>query len=254
MSHSEIDNKNDTFGENMILNLVIEDLKRSLKMGQTAHAVFDLDSTLFCVSPRTQIILRELARDLELSEQFPEETRALARIEVHPTDWGLRSVLIRHKIRSTLDFFEILRVKWMTAFFSNDYLKYDVPYDGAVEFTQHLQKMGVSVQYLTGRDIPRMGEGTKKSLAHWKFPLIDPNHLHMKPEAQRHDAEFKLDRLITLQGPDQNIWFFENEPVIINLIQSAIPKQKIVFMDSVHSGRESVEDSLPRLSRSFDFG
>ena len=45
----------------------------------------------------------------------------------------------------------------------------------------------------------------------------------------------KLSELIKIS---KNIWFFENEPVIIHKIKSTYPKIKIVWIDTTHSRRQ----------------
>ena len=50
--------------------------------------------------------------------------------------------------------------------------------------------------YLTGRDVPRMLEGTQKSLREHGFPLGQAGiELRLKPVAEWDDAEFKVDVL-----------------------------------------------------------
>jgi hypothetical protein len=213
--------------------------------------IFDLDSTLFCVSPRSQFILRELAGDLQLMERYPLGTPHLAQVVVTANDWGIRPALSRGKVVGTIDFFEEIRKRWSERFFSSDYLHLDEPYPGAVDYLSLLEQKGVAIHYLTGRDEPRMRAGTLKALCDWKFPLASAEHLHMKPSSERHDAEFKKDRLERLNLPADVTWFFENEPVIINLVRRALPSIKIVFMDSVHSGREQAPGDLPRIGMSY---
>src|SRR3569832_121830 len=78
-----------------------------------AHAktavIFDLDSTLFCVSPRTEAILRSLGADAEFAATNAELSAILRDVEVLPTDWGIRSVLQRRGAVGAMDVFHKVR-------------------------------------------------------------------------------------------------------------------------------------------------
>ncbi|MGE3385575.1 MAG: HAD family hydrolase [Bdellovibrionales bacterium] len=235
-----------------ILDEVLAQAEAAARVKKKFMVVFDLDSTLFCVSPRIRSILDQLSADQELLQRFPKSTPTLHGLDVTPTDWGIRTVLIRSQIIGTLDFFEMVRSKWAERFFSSEYLKNDLPYPGAVKYVQRLAALGAEIRYLTGRDWPRMGLGTVASLDQWQFPLASQQHLHMKPDSNRHDADFKLDTLRHLQLESPDIYFFENEPVIINLVHRQLPSLPIIFINSIHSGRESAPDHLPKIDPNFE--
>lgn len=234
--------------KSLLLKEILSQIRIAKAQNLQPQTIFDLDSTLFCVSPRTQVILRELALDDELLTRFPEATPALAQVEVSAKDWGIRSALIRHQIVATLDFFETLRAKWSERFFSSHYLHHDLPYPGAVEFVKAVGEAGAKVYYLTGRDRPRMEQGTLAVLHKLGLPLVNSEHLKMKSDTKRHDAEFKRDSLRALNVDQRPSWFFENEPVIINLVRPAFPTLKIILVDSVHSGREVAPEDLPSVT------
>lgn len=202
--------------------------------------VFDLDSTLYNVSPRTQKILQDYAHENESNPLFKAQKERLKTIQVHSTDWGIRESLIREGIEGPLDFFESVRNYWRERFFSNHYLKYDKPYPGAIEFVQALAHLKIPIFYLTGRDRPDMFEGTVESLKQWGLPLTDKSkNLLMKPEKKfGEDEDYKVQVLKQLLADYKSIYFFENEPVIINQVIKHCPTVKIIFMDTVHSRRE----------------
>lgn len=229
----------------MSLSHVLRQILDQAKKSRGLDVVFDLDSTLFCVSTRTQAILRHLSEDEDLKRLFPEPTSRLKNVRTDKMDWGLRAVLSREQIMATIDFFDQLRMKWSDLFFSSEFLLHDEPYVGAVEYVKALDAAGANVYYLTGRDRVRMGEGTLASLRQHGFPLLSESALHMKPDAKRHDADFKKDKLLELNFNPSTCWFFENEPVIINLVRRHLPDLPIVYMKSVHSGREEVGGGFP---------
>lgn len=215
-------------------------------------AIFDLDSTLFCVSPRTRAILHQLANDPIFQSQFETEAKLLAQAQVHPTDWGIKSVLLRHTPNAPLEFFRRVRDYWRSHFFSSHFLHEDIIYPFADEYVRHLAELGADVFYLTGRPESAMRDGTLKALARWGFPLVDPSRLRMKPDNIEADEHFKTLALKELAHKYAHICFFENEPVIIHEVRAALPFVRIVFVDSVHSGKATPPKDLPRIGMSFD--
>jgi hypothetical protein len=202
--------------------------------------VFDLDSTLFNVAPRTEQILKQFAE----KEKRPD----LFKIKVHPKDWGLKEILIREgfdlsdRSPHNIQLHQRLISFWTEKFFSNDYLHFDTPYSGAVHFVQTLFKKNIEVHYLTGRDISRMGQGTREVLLKWGFPILSEKHLHLKPHKDMDDHSFKLDWVINFrkQAGTSDIYFFENEPVNINAIGAVVADLKIVYLNTTHSRKENV--------------
>lgn len=197
--------------------------------------VFDLDSTLFNVSPRSQAILLEFA---ELHK--PE----LKDVEILHTDWGIKEALLRAGYLSEEhpELHQLLKDFWYERFFTNEYLHYDIPYRGAVAYLQKLAQAQVEIHYLTGRDVARMQKGTIEVLKKWGFPLEEKN-VHLKPHRSIDDHTFKVD-WVCQNFPSQNnqdVYFFENEPVNINLVGQQRPDIKIVFIETTHSRRAQVE-------------
>jgi hypothetical protein len=225
---------------------VFQQILESHNKGHRQMAVFDLDSTLFNVTLRTRMILKDLAKKESLLEKYPNETPQLETMEILDSDWGIREALIRSGISAPLQFFSEVRDSWMKHFFSSDYLLHDEPYDGAVEFVNSLYKAGVDIRYLTGRDRERMGDGSIAALNDKGFPLDDPeNHLILKPVLKLNDANYKKNAFDDIGHPINHIWFFENEPVIIHLVKEHFPDLNIIFIDTIHSGKAEAPEGLP---------
>ncbi|MCC7403914.1 MAG: HAD family hydrolase [Bdellovibrionales bacterium] len=215
-------------------------------------AVFDLDSTLFDVSPRTKAIFQSLASHPETKRRFPEESSVLSQLQPLPEDWGIKATLQRSQIRATLDFFEAVRLFWVENFFSDRYLHFDRLYDGALEFVQQLSEAGATIKYLTGRDHERMGAGTLAAIKASQLPLANEStHLILKPHRNLDDARYKTDNLKALSDRYPEIWFFENEPTIIKLVRVELPNVKVIFVDTVHSGQNEAPTGLPSIKKSF---
>lgn len=230
------------------------DLLQSPKSGSRPRLVLDLDSTLFCVSPRTQFILRQFPNSKHaetFEDDHHEVLESLKTIETNPRDWGIRSSLIRNTIKARIDFFEALRKHWVQHFFSNAMLVHDIPYDGAVEFVSELHQLGVHISYLTGRDVPRMGKGTEDQLKRYGLPLDSPEDLQMKPRAGLEDADYKVNHLKSLGGDLTQTWFVDNEPMILHAVENRVPEINLIYTDTVHSGIEQPSPSWPSIGMSW---
>jgi FMN phosphatase YigB (HAD superfamily) len=213
--------------------------------------IFDLDSTLFCVSPRTQAILRSLAEQPPFRAAFRDASEVLRNVQVLPTDWGVKAALERARLQPSVELIEEIRNYWRQHFFANHYLDHDTIYPSANEYVRHLQQMGAHILYLTGRHQGGMFDGTKRMLQHWGFPYFSDSSLIMKPTDVQTDESFKAKVLSDLRSQYEHIWFFENEPVIIDQVRQMLPQVHIVFVDSVHSGKGIAPTDLPTIGMSY---
>lgn len=234
---------------NEILTQILARSQSLLDQGKPVLAVFDLDSTLFDVSPRIQTIIHAFADQPELSSE-PTLREMLKAVRTQHTDWGIRTALERAGFKP-LESPHALAIRdfWRAKFFSNEYLHLDRPLDGAVAFVQKLFSMGAEIAYLTGRDQIRMLPGTEKSLQQHHFPLSPPQaRLAMKPMAGPDDHRFKEEWFTALPKHQYPvIWFFENEPLNINSIREVHPEIQVIFVDSTHSGKALRPTDLPTI-------
>lgn len=235
--------------KNLILEQILTETKESTARGRRSLAVFDLDSTLFDVSPRIQKIVGELALENSLLEKHPEVVEKLKQTKIERGDWGIKTAMIRMGLFDTHPELTILAKNfWSQRFFSNEYLKHDVPYPGAVDFVKKLNSFGADIVYLTGRDQIRMKIGSEETLVQEGFPLGYGvrSELVLKPQKGYEDFLFKSEWFNEIpENQYEHIWFFENEPVNIEQVRKDHPKVKIVFFDSTHSGRGEKPMDLP---------
>lgn len=215
--------------------------------------IFDLDSTLFCVSPRTQNILRRLSRDESFRAAFSEASEVLANVEVLPTDWGVKQVLERARMpkMDSPELARAIRNYWRKYFFSSHDLVHDIIYPSANEYVRHLHTLGADIMYLTGRPEGSMRPGTISALHAFGFPYTADEKLMMKPTEAQTDEGFKANLLRELVKNYDHIWFFENEPVIIEQVRASLPQVRIVFVDSTHSGKSLSPKDLPTIGMSY---
>lgn len=213
--------------------------------------IFDLDSTLFEVSSRTREILRQLGARPEFRSRFETASETLRGIEVLPTDWGIKSLLTRYQSLASDGLVKQVRDFWRKHFFSSHFLHHDEIHPFADEYVRHLCELGAEIYYLTGRPSGSMRPGTVAALQRHRFPIVSDEHLLMKPSDVETDEHFKVVALKELVPRFDHIWFFENEPVIIDDVRKAVPSVNIVFVDSVHSGKAQPPVDLPKIGPSF---
>jgi hypothetical protein len=233
-----------------LLGQILDRIESLHLKGRRSLAVFDLDSTLFDVSPRIQQILLDFAHEPAHQEIFSEQIEALKTIRTQRKDWGFQNALERAGFDGKHIAFETaVKEYWHERFFSNAYLPCDLPYDGAVEYVTDVATRGGDIAYLTGRDVQRMGAGSALSLRQWGLPLNDETHqLVLKPDKAMNDAEFKTDWFRQIPaGKYDEIWFFENEPVNICHLQEHLPQIKIVYFDSTHAGKALPPAGIPTI-------
>jgi hypothetical protein len=232
-----------------LLSEMIESAKRQKAKGAPLQAIFDLDSTLFDVSHRIAKILHHFADLPEIREKYPEAASFISRLEPHRLDYGVKRTLNRVGFKlPDEDFAKTIEKYWKKHFFADTYLMYDQPYPGATAFVNDLYKAGGEISYLTGRDIPRMFQGTVASLKQHGFP-VDPEHTNvaLKPNTGISDSEFKKDFFLKMDKSPGPVWFFENEPKNIHLVMEHCPHIEIVFVETVHS--EKMELPPPSIRR-----
>ena len=132
--------------------------------------------------------------------------------------------------------FEEVRNFWNDRFFTSSYLTHDRPYLGAVEFVRNLHALGAHIVYLTGRDEPNMGEGTRANLIRDGFPWdMERTQLFMKPLASMDDLTFKKQAASLVNGHGELIASFENEPPNVAALHELLPEVMHVFLDTVCS-------------------
>ncbi len=226
---------------NEVLDSVFDRVRRGLNDGEGVQrpvVVFDLDSTLYVVCPRTYRILREWIID---SNHIDTAVRK-SLLEVQSRDVGYS---LRDTFRGAgLDINEPrveaiwrdLKAFWMVHFFSNTYLDHDTPYAGAADFVNQVYREGAEVVYLTGRDRPGMAAGTLENLHRDGFPIaLERTHLYMKDARQGDDLEHKLTSAGRITKIGKVVASFENEPRNVIGLYEMFPGAVHVFVETVCS-------------------
>jgi hypothetical protein len=236
-------------GASALLSNILKQVRELHAQGAKSLVVFDLDSTLFDVSPRLERILLDFAANPINKLRFPQQVALLKDIKTERKDWGIRNALERAGLDGHHpEFQEAVFTYWHKNFFSNHYLQFDAPYEGAVEYVKRLKELGADIAYLTGRDVERMGTGSVEILKAWDFPLDDHAKLVLKPHRSMDDAEFKTDWFLdSSMQTYKKIWFFENEPLNLVSLKARAPSVEMIFFESTHAGKAEPPVDIPTI-------
>lgn len=195
--------------------------------------IFDLDSTLFHVSPRSFEILKSWIQSSAIS--------ILPNLTADDMGYSIEDVWVKRGLSTeTGESFRHLKEAknyWRDRFFSNEYLHHDEPHPGAMAFVRRVHEMGAKVVYLTGRDVPLMAFGTVDQLRAQGFPIeIERTRLILKPRRHIDDLVFKANVCTAAKEWGEVVASFENEPKNLVAMQEALgPKVMHIFFESVSS-------------------
>lgn len=194
--------------------------------------VFDLDGTVMDNRPRTAIILHELAAELRSETHSAAEMLAAARAD------GLAYLLTDTLERLGVNHPEVIErasTFWKTRFFSDGYLKHDVPVPGSVELARACYAAGATIVYFTGRDLPFMSLGSFQSLRDLGFPIgVIGTELVCKPDPAIPDELFKREEGPKIKRIGRIVAAFDNEPANCNTFLEICPDSDVVFVDTQH--------------------
>ncbi len=211
--------------------------------GKPVKVVFDLDSTIFDVKPRSLRILKEFAATKEaraISSALCEWTKDL---RAHRLVYTLEESALANNMPKDPRADEFMKEAfrfWRKRFFSDAYLLEDHPTAGAVDYAHAIVDAGAVAVYLTGRDWPGMGRGTQTMLRHWGFPIDHgAGELLMKPNAGIDDSEYKDSALRDLRIHSEAVAFFDNEPANFVVFEKNFPDAHLVFFYSNCSTKEA---------------
>jgi phosphoglycolate phosphatase-like HAD superfamily hydrolase len=197
-----------------------------------ALVVFDLDSTLIDTAPRHLAILREFAARPDAPARFRD---LVAELTHEHMGWNPIKLLREHAVVPP-EMERQLRKFWAARFLASDYLHHDLAMPGAREYVQAVHDAGAHVVYLTGRDEPGMGAGTRASLELLGFPHAHERVLlRLKPRPSEDDASFKLRESQAIAALGPVLGAFENEPRNANIFAEAFPQADVFLLETVCS-------------------
>lgn len=229
------------------MDSLISRLDQALNGQNKAVFVFDIDSTIFNVSPRNQAIFDLFCSIYAPSHPSLHKLSSLVRLSYK--DWGLDPYTDLLKNESELK--KIASEFWKRHFFAGTFLYSDKPYNEAMSLLQFLSSKGCIIYYLTGRDDHRMRAGSLLQLKHWSLPLKEDLHLITKPHKKMLDGDYKKNELTSLikKHKGQALFFLDNEPSVLE--HCIFPEEEFytpIFIESTHSSRSQPQKNWPSLS------
>jgi beta-phosphoglucomutase-like phosphatase (HAD superfamily) len=213
---------------------ILEDVKTAYAKQERPVVVFDLEGTVFDNRPRILQILKEYA-DQDLKSVRPEAAQKIS---------ALTPQLIQYMLADTLQKAGVTEeavvnnaaVFWSQRFFADDYLRYDAPVPGAVNFVRALYSAGARIVYLSGRDAPRQLIGTVRALRDHGFPIgIQGTELILKPSLQVVDAQYKQQATNYLRHFGKVIAAFDTEPANVNVYKRAFADASVILVSAPHT-------------------
>jgi hypothetical protein len=212
---------------------IAEDVKAAYNKQQRPMVIIDLDGTLFDNRPRTLQILKEYGEQ-ELKGVRPEAAQKIQSLSTGNIGYMLTDTL-QHAGISEEAVINNAAVFWSQRFFTDDYLHYDTPMPGAVNFVRSLYSAGARIVYVSGRDAPRQLLGTTKQLRDFGFPIgIQGTELILKPSIQTPDAVYKQQTTLYLNQYGKTIAAFDSEPNNVNVYRRAFPDASVVLVNAPH--------------------
>ena len=206
--------------------------ERAREAGRVPQIILDLDGTLFDNVPRTQRILREIAR--ELLGPDDDVTRLIEGLAESDYEYSPVDTLRTQGIHDEELLFR-LREAWASRFFDSSYLTHDEPLAGAVDAARTWWELGAELNYLTGRHVPDMFLGTCASLHDAGFPIgTIRTQLLMKPAFDRNDVSFKLDTVAAIRAKGPIVLLVDNDPRVLNALAAAVPEAIAVMVKTLH--------------------
>lgn len=239
----------ETLSQTEVLEGVLKSVKEEVALrikngGKRVKVIFDLDSTIFDVKPRSLRILKEFAFTKEAREISPAIADWSVTLNSHSLLYTLEESARANGVQGSEEelktYLKAAFRFWLARFFTHSYLGSDHPTPGAVDFVNRVVDLGADAVYLTGRDWPGMGRGTQTMLEYCGFP-VDPRvtELIMKPNAGLDDSEFKDDALRELRASSNAVALFDNEPANFHVFEKNFPDAWLVFYHSNCSTKEA---------------
>ena len=214
---------------------VSEKVQATSNAGIKPILIIDLDGTLVDYTMRTYMIFKKALSTLDISNEVKQKVEDIKREDY---DYFPRSNFERADI-GDVKIIDELTSFWEKHYFTNHYLKYDRQMPGAYKFISNILELGINIVYLTGRDEPNMGDGTKAWLEQQGFLKdSDPRcRLLMKTNLEIENYESKERNGKAIGDMGQPVLIIDNEPIELQTMWERFPGAIPVLMDMPNSGK-----------------
>jgi len=224
----------DSFGR--VRAKTIDSIHAAIADNKRPVVVFDLDDTLFSSAARTVAILQAWVQ-LPATEVKTEIRRALSGIKLDQVRYSFDETLEQSGLGTSdpdvVEAYDQAKEFWLEQFFSNNFVHTDLPISGAIDFVREVYDSGADVVYLTGRDEPRMGDGTRRAIAQY-FPEVDGRRvrLYLKQDKEEVDEVYKARAAKDIGTLGDVVATFDNQPGNVSVFSKAYPGAINTFVDT----------------------
>ena len=210
---------------------IVEDARGAYNKLERPMVIFDLDGALFDTRPRTAQILHEYA-DQELRGVRPDAAQRLLAMSYANVGYMLADTLQNLGITEAA-VVNNAAVFWSQRYFTDDYVKYDQPTPGSVDYVRMLYSNGARIVYVSSRDVPRQLSGSVRALHERGFPIgIAGTEIILKPTQQTPEAQFKQQVVTYLKQYGKVMGVFDTLPANVNDYKRVFPDATVVLLDA----------------------
>ncbi|MCB2211088.1 hypothetical protein KQI52_03130 [bacterium] len=209
--------------------------------------VVDVDDCLLDKRPRVMKVLADLIMDQNPEIPLTDEHRtAIASIKPRTMKFDLKDTLRDVGIveEGILGWIQEQYDKKAT---SDQYIMFDLPTPGIVDFIKELSKAGSTTLYLAGkRNRNKSTFGTERSLSMYELPAPrgEVGALFMSDVDGADEFKFKQDLIKPITEAGEVIAVFDNEPNACNLFRKQFPDASVVLVDTFRENEDELADGI----------
>lgn len=209
--------------------------------------IVDLDDTLLDRRPRIMKVLADLIMDQNPEIPLTDDVRMkIAEIKPRTMNLDLKQTL------TDVGVTDETMINWLLTEFkkkeaSDQYIMFDLPLPGSVDFIKDLSTAGATTMYLGGlRDMNKSKFGTERSISMYELPAPrgEVGALFMSEEAIEDDLPFKKQLLDPIGEAGEVVIVFDNEPAACNLFKQRFPDAEVVLVDTFRSTDDDLLDGI----------
>jgi hypothetical protein len=209
-------------------------IEDSLAAGEKPVIIFDIDDTIIDCRHRKHRVMHDFIKQSHVRESFALECQIVEQMTWENVQYRVLDTLAQEGVRNQL-FGEQLFQFWRQHYFTYPYLIDDKPFPGALEFVNHCHDLGATTVYLTGRDIPGMGQATFDAMRKLGFPSDDKLvHFILKEDPAINDLEFKVLALDKVAPLGKVIAAFENELPNLHVMAERFPDAAMYWSKTLY--------------------
>jgi hypothetical protein len=209
-------------------------IEDTLAAGEKPVIIFDIDDTIIDCRHRKHRVMHDFIKQAHVRESFALECQIVEKMSWESVQYRVLDTLAQEGVQNQL-FGEQLFQYWRQHYFTYPYLIDDKPFPGALEFVNHCHDLGATTVYLTGRDIPGMGQGTFEAMRNLGFPSDDERvHFILKEDPAINDLEFKILALDKIAPLGRVIAAFENELPNLHAMAERFPEAAMYWRKTLY--------------------